>query len=162
MTVKLQRISCIGSCKWVPELLGRPKLHFKDVCDILEIDIPADNWESLSGDWSKWRTACRQLLETGEIKLNADLMQQGRKGRWQPEQFHQLRIPVKSVLLLKDWTYQSQEKVHASLLSHRHCLASTYYYYLLLPTTTIIIIIIIITNTHKGKIRYLLWIIYYL
>ena len=50
---------------------GRPHLRFKDVCirDVKAIDIMP--WEGLAADRTKWRSALKQHLKTGEEKLMA-------------------------------------------------------------------------------------------
>ena len=51
---------------------GRPHLRYKDVCvrDIMKaVDIDTMSWESLATDRSKWMSALKQQLKTGEYKL---------------------------------------------------------------------------------------------
>ena len=52
-----------------------PKRHplYKDVCvrDIMAVDIDTMSWESLAADRTKWRSALKQHLKTGEDTLMA-------------------------------------------------------------------------------------------
>ena len=52
---------------------GRPHLLYKDVClrDIKAVDIDTMSWEGLAVDPTKWRSALKQHLKTGEDKLMA-------------------------------------------------------------------------------------------
>ena len=52
---------------------GRPHLRYKDVCmrDIEAADIDTMSWEGLAADRTKWRSALKQHIETGEEKLMA-------------------------------------------------------------------------------------------
>ena len=52
---------------------GRPHLRYKDVCvtDIKAVDIDTMSWEGLAADRTKWRSALKQHLKTGEDKLMA-------------------------------------------------------------------------------------------
>ena len=51
----------------------RPHLRYKDVCirDTKAVDIDTMSWEGLAADRTKWRSALKQHLETGEEKLMA-------------------------------------------------------------------------------------------
>ena len=50
---------------------GRPHLRYKDVCvrDMKAVDIDTMSWEGLASDRTKWRSALKQHLKTGEDKL---------------------------------------------------------------------------------------------
>ena len=50
---------------------GRPHLRYKDICvrDVKSIDIDSMSWEGLAADRTKWRSALKQHLKTGEDKL---------------------------------------------------------------------------------------------
>ena len=52
---------------------GRPHLRYKDVCvrDMTAVDIDTMSWEGLAPDRTKWRSALKQHLKTGEYKLVA-------------------------------------------------------------------------------------------
>ena len=52
---------------------GRPHLRYKDVCvrDMKAVDIDTMSWEGLADDRTKWRSALKQHLKTGEDKLMA-------------------------------------------------------------------------------------------
>ncbi|XP_013407356.1 uncharacterized protein LOC106171517 [Lingula anatina] len=64
---------------------------------MLLIDMPTDNWDSLSEDRNERRIVCGEGLETGGTKLNAqfDALRVKRK----LTQCHQQHIPVKSVTM---------------------------------------------------------------
>ena len=49
----------------------RPHLRYKDVCvrDMKAVDIDTLSWEGTAADHTKWRSALKQHLETGEDKL---------------------------------------------------------------------------------------------
>ena len=51
----------------------RPHLRYKDVCvrDMKAVDIDTMSWEGLASDRTKWRSALKQHLKTGEDKLMA-------------------------------------------------------------------------------------------
>ena len=48
-------------------------LRYKDVClrDMKVVDIDTMSWEGLAADRTKWRSALKQHLKTGEDKLMA-------------------------------------------------------------------------------------------
>ena len=50
---------------------GRPNLRYKDVCvrDMKAVDIDTISWEGLAAHRTKWTSALRQHLKTGEHKL---------------------------------------------------------------------------------------------
>ena len=50
---------------------GRPHLRYIDVCvrDMNAVDIDTMSWEGLAADRTKWRSALKQHLKTGEDKL---------------------------------------------------------------------------------------------
>ena len=50
---------------------GRPRRLYKDVCvrDLKAVDIDTMSWEGLSADRTKWRSALKQHIKTGEDKL---------------------------------------------------------------------------------------------
>ena len=50
---------------------GRPHQRYKDVCvrDMKALDIDTMSWEGLAADRTKWRSALKQHLKTGECKL---------------------------------------------------------------------------------------------
>ena len=52
---------------------GHPHLRYKDVCvrDMKAVDIDTMSWEGLAYDRTKWRSALKQHLKTGEDKLMA-------------------------------------------------------------------------------------------
>ena len=52
---------------------GRPHLRYKDVCvrEMKAIDIDTMSWEGPATDRTKWRSALKQHLKTGEDKLIA-------------------------------------------------------------------------------------------
>ena len=52
---------------------GRPHLRYKDVCvrDMKAVDIDTMSWEGLAADRTKWRSALKQHLKTGQDKLMA-------------------------------------------------------------------------------------------
>ena len=52
---------------------GRPHLRYKDVCvrDMKAVDIDTMPWEGLAADRTKWRSALKQHLQTGDYKLMA-------------------------------------------------------------------------------------------
>ena len=52
---------------------ARPHLRYKDVCirDMEAVDIDTMSWEALASDRTKWRSALKQHLKTGEDKLMA-------------------------------------------------------------------------------------------
>ena len=52
---------------------GRPHLRYKDVCvrDMKDVVIDTMSWEGLASDRTKWRSALKQRLKTGEDKLMA-------------------------------------------------------------------------------------------
>ena len=52
---------------------GRPHLRYKDVCirDMKAVDIDTMSWEGLAADRTKWRSALKQHLKTGEEQLMA-------------------------------------------------------------------------------------------
>ena len=52
---------------------GHPHLRYKDVCvrDMKAVDIDTMSWEGLAADHTKWRSALKQHLKTGEDKLMA-------------------------------------------------------------------------------------------
>ena len=54
-------------------ITGRPHLRYKDVCvrDMKAVDIDTMFWEDLAADRTKWRSALKQHLKTGEDKLMA-------------------------------------------------------------------------------------------
>ena len=55
--------------------VGRPTLCFKDSCKCDTFatgHMDMDNWETLAGDRSRWRTNCTVLLGTGESKLRRE------------------------------------------------------------------------------------------
>ena len=49
---------------------GRPHLRYTDVCvrDMKAVDIDTMSWESLATDRSKWMSALKQQLKTGDDK----------------------------------------------------------------------------------------------
>ena len=53
---------------------GHPHLRYKDVCvtDMKAVDIDTMSWEGLAADRTKWRSALKQHLKTGEDKLMTD------------------------------------------------------------------------------------------
>ena len=53
---------------------GRPHLRYKDVCvrDMKAVDIDTMSWEGHAADRTKWRSAVKQHLKTGEDKLMTD------------------------------------------------------------------------------------------
>ena len=52
---------------------GRPHLRCKEVCVryMKAVDIDTMSWEGLTADRTKWRSALKQHLKTGEYKLMA-------------------------------------------------------------------------------------------
>ena len=77
---------------WGRRTTGRPRLRYKDVCvgeenhrptslhlrykdvcvrDINAVDIDTMSWEGLAADRTKWKSALKQHLKTGEEKLMA-------------------------------------------------------------------------------------------
>ena len=50
---------------------GRRNMRYKDVCvrDMTAVDIDNMSWEGLAADRTKWRSALKQHLKTGEDKL---------------------------------------------------------------------------------------------
>ena len=54
-------------------ITGRPHLRYKDVCvrDMKAVDNDTMFWEDLAADRTKWRSALKQHLKTGEDKLMA-------------------------------------------------------------------------------------------
>ena len=52
---------------------GHHHLRYKDVCirDMKAVDIDTMSFEGLAADRTKWRSALKQHLETGEDKLMA-------------------------------------------------------------------------------------------
>ena len=72
--VAFQKTSSTGSWLWGGEPpAASPHLRYKDVCvrDMKAVDIDTVSWEGLAADRTKWRSALKQHLKTGEDKLMA-------------------------------------------------------------------------------------------
>ena len=52
---------------------GHPRLRYKDVCvrDMKDVDIDTMSWKGLAADRTKWRSALKEHLKTGDEKLMA-------------------------------------------------------------------------------------------
>ena len=52
---------------------GRLHLRYKDVCvrDMKAVDTDTVSWEGIAADCTKWRSALKQYIKTGEDKLMA-------------------------------------------------------------------------------------------
>ena len=59
---------CVMSAVWRMSITGRHHLRYKDVCvrDMKAVDIDTMLWEDLAADRTKWRSALKQHLKTGE------------------------------------------------------------------------------------------------
>ena len=59
--------------KFFVSLVSSPHLRYKDVYirDMKAVDIDTTSWESLAADRTKWMSALKQHLNTGEEKLMA-------------------------------------------------------------------------------------------
>ena len=78
---------------------GRPHLRYKDVSvrDMKAVDIDTISWEGLAADRTKWRSALKQHIKTGEYKLMAaaaDKRARRKEGRSsiQPETTHRCDV----------------------------------------------------------------------
>jgi len=53
--------------------VGRPKLHFRDVCkrDMKHLQMDWANWEKLAADRETWRTQLTRGLASGEVLIHS-------------------------------------------------------------------------------------------
>ena len=51
--------------------IGRRQPRFKDVCkrDMKALEINTENWEDAAADHSRWRSALRKQMKSGEEKI---------------------------------------------------------------------------------------------
>ena len=68
--VVFQKTSSTVSWYWGKRTTGHHHLRFKNVCvrHMKAVDIDTMSWEGLATDRTKWRSALKQHLKTGETK----------------------------------------------------------------------------------------------
>ena len=65
------RTSSTANLPLARELLAAPQPRFKDVCkrDMKALEINTESWEDAAADHSRWRSALRKQMKSGEEKI---------------------------------------------------------------------------------------------